>query len=61
MDIRELLKQQIRVIPDAVKAGSVQTAIKWKERARKAEIVAKNPRSTERQLQEALNELMRSL
>lgn len=61
MDIREVLRQQIRVIPDAVKTGSVQTAVRWKERAKKAEIVVKNPRSTQKQLQEALDELMRSL
>jgi hypothetical protein len=61
MDIREAIRQQLRVIPDAVKTGSVQTAVRWKERARLAEIVVKNPRSTEQQLQEALLNLTRGL
>jgi hypothetical protein len=61
MGIRELLKKQIGVIPDAVKTGSVQTAIRWKERARLAEMVAKNPRSTEQELQQAYIDLTRGL
>lgn len=61
MDTREVIRQQLRVIPDAVKTGSVQTAIRWKERARLAEMVAKNPRSTEQQLQQALHDLLRGL
>ena len=61
MNIREQLKKQAGVIPDAVKVGSVQTSIRWKERASEALRIANNPKSTEHQLKMAYAELTRNL
>jgi hypothetical protein len=61
MDIRKELKKQAGVIPDAVMRGSVQTSIRWKERAMNALRIANNPKSTEHELKMALSELMRNL
>jgi hypothetical protein len=56
MDLRERLKKASGVIPDAVNRGSVQTTIRWKERAINALRVANNPKSSERELQQALSD-----
>jgi hypothetical protein len=61
MSIREEVKKQAGVIPDAVMRGSVQTSIRWKERAMKALRIANNPKSTEHELKMVLSELTRSL
>jgi hypothetical protein len=61
MNIREQIKKQAGVIPDAVKVGSVQTSIRWKERAMNALRVANNPRATDHELKLALSELTRNL
>jgi len=61
MSIREQLKKQAGVIPDAVHRGSVQTSIRWKERAMNALRVANNPKATEHELSMALSELTRNL
>lgn len=61
MSIREQLKKQAGVIPDAVQRGSVQTSIRWKERAMNALRVANNPKATEHELSMALSELTRNL
>ena len=61
MSIREELKKQAGVIPDAVMRGSVQTSIRWKERAMNALRVANNPKATEHELSMALSELTRTL
>ena len=61
MSIRNELKKQAGVIPDAVLRGSVQTSIRWKERAMNALRIANNPRSTEHELKMALSELTRNL
>jgi hypothetical protein len=60
MDIRKEIKKQAGVIPDAVKSGSVQTTIRWKERAMNALRTANNPKSTEQELKMAFAELMRN-
>jgi hypothetical protein len=61
MSIREEVKKQAGVIPDAVMRGSVQTSIRWKERAMNALRIANNPKSTEHELKMVLSELTRSL
>lgn len=61
MDIRETIKKQAGVIPDAVQRGSVQTTIRWKERAMTALRVANNPKASDNELKMALSELMRNV
>jgi hypothetical protein len=61
VSIREEVKKQAGVIPDAVLRGSVQTSIRWKERAMNALRIANNPKSTEHELKMVLSELTRSL
>jgi len=61
MDIRKEIKKQAGVIPDAVKVGSVQTTIRWKERAMNALRIANNPKASDNELKMALSELMRNL
>ena len=61
MDLREEIKKQAGVIPDAVQRGSVQTTIRWKERAMNALRTANNPKATERELKMAFAELMRNI
>jgi hypothetical protein len=61
MDLREEIRKQAGVIPDAVQRGSVQTTIRWKERAMNALRTANNPKSTERDLKMAFAELMRNI
>lgn len=60
MNIRDELKKQAGVIPDAVMRGSVQTSIRWKERAMNALRIANNPKATEHELKMALSELTRN-
>lgn len=57
MNIREEIKKQAGVIPDAVKRGSVQTSIRWKEQAMQSLRVANNPKSGEHELKMALTNL----
>lgn len=59
MNIREEIKKATGVIPDAVKVGSVQTSIRWKEQAMQSLRVANDPRSGEHELKMALNNLKR--
>jgi len=61
MDLREQIKKQAGVIPDAVQRGSVQTTIRWKERAMNALRTANNPKASERDLRMALTELLRNI
>jgi hypothetical protein len=59
MSIREEIKKQAGVIPDAVKHGSVQTSIRWKEQAMQSLRVANNPKASEYELRIALTNLKR--
>jgi hypothetical protein len=59
MDLREEIKKQAGVIPDAVKVGSVQTSIRWKEQAMQSLRVANNPKASEYELRMALTSLKR--
>ena len=59
MDIREEIKKATGVIPDAVKRGSVQTSIRWKEQAMQSLRVANNPKAGEHELKMALHNLKR--
>lgn len=61
MDYRSEIKKRVGVIPDAVKNGSVQNVIRWKERAVNAIRVANNPKSSERELKTIYTELMRNV
>jgi hypothetical protein len=44
-------------IPDAVKNGSVQQVIRWKERCNEAQRVMNNSKATQHQLEQALRSL----
>jgi hypothetical protein len=57
MTLRETIKKQAGVIPDAVRRGSVQTSIRWKEQAMQALRVANNPKAGEHELKMALTNL----
>jgi hypothetical protein len=57
MDIREEIIKATGVIPDAVRRGSVQTSIRWKEQAMQALRVANNPKAGEHELKMALTNL----
>ena len=57
MTIRDEIKKQVGVIPDAVKVGSVQTTIRWKEQAMQSLRVANDPKAGEHELKMALNNL----
>lgn len=57
MNYREAIIKATGVIPDAVKRGSVQTSIRWKEQAMQALRVANNPKSGEYELKIALASL----
>lgn len=57
MDVREEIIKATGVIPDAVKHGSVQTTIRWKEQAMQSLRVAKDPKANEYELRMALNNL----
>ena len=57
MTIREEIIKATGVIPDAVKRGSVQTTVRWKEQAMQALRVANNPKSGEYELKMALHNL----
>jgi hypothetical protein len=59
MTTREEIKKQAGVIPDAVKVGSVQTSIRWKEQAMQSLRVANNPKASEYELRMALTNLKR--
>jgi hypothetical protein len=59
MTIQEEIKKQAGVIPDAVKVGSVQTSIRWKEQAMQSLRVANNPKASEYELRMALTSLKR--
>jgi len=61
VSLRETIKKQVGVIPDVVMNGSVQTSIRWKERAMNALRIANNPKSTEHELKMVLSELTRNL
>lgn len=61
MDYRSEILKRVGVIPDAVKNGSVQNVIRWKERAVNAIRVANNPKSSERELKTIYIELMRNV
>jgi hypothetical protein len=58
-ELREAIKKQVGIVPISVQTGSVQNAIRWKERAVHAISVANNPKSTEHQLKITLAELKR--
>lgn len=57
VDIREEIIKATGVIPDAVKRGSVQTSVRWKEQAMQSLRVANNPKSGEHELKMALTNL----
>jgi hypothetical protein len=56
-NIREQIKEQMNKIPDAVKNGSVQQVIRWRERCNEALRVINNSRASQHQLEQALRSL----
>ena len=55
--LKEALRNQIKVIPEAVKNGGVMTATLWKQKAEKAVKLLSQPRATKVELETALMEL----
>lgn len=58
MTMRDRLKQQLKVVPKSVMEGGVMTATLWKAKAEKASKLVAQPRASERELENALMELM---
>jgi hypothetical protein len=56
-DLKEQLREQVKVIPNAVKTGGVMTATLWKQKAEKAMKLLGQPRATKIELETALMEL----
>lgn len=56
-DLKEQLRQQIKIIPSAVKTGGVMTAVHWKQKAERATKLLAQPRATKMELETALLEL----
>ena len=57
MDLRTEIREQLKIIPEAVKSGGVMTATLWKQKAEKAYKLASQPRATEVELRAVLMEL----
>ena len=57
MDLREEIKMQVGKIPSKVMQGSVQEVIRWKERANEALRLASNKKTSDYDLQIALNRI----
>lgn len=55
--LKEQLREQIKVIPNVVKTGGVMTATLWKQKAEKAVKLLSQPRATKVELETALMEL----
>ena len=56
-ELREQLRQELKVIPNAVKVGGVMTATLWKQKAEKAMKLLAQPRVTKNELEIILTEL----
>ena len=56
-ELREQLRQELKVIPNAVKVGGVMTATLWKQKAEKAMKLLAQPRATKNELEIILTEL----
>ena len=56
-ELKDQLKKQVSVIPEAVKTGGVMTATLWKQKAEKAMKLLSQPKATQAQLENALHEL----
>lgn len=56
-DIKQELKKQINVIPEAVKNGGVMTTTLWKQKAEKALMLLKKPTAKKAELESILMEL----
>ena len=59
MDLRDEIKKQVGIVPISVQSGSVQNAIRWKDKVINAMRIANNPKSTEYELKITLSELKR--
>jgi hypothetical protein len=57
MDLKEAIKQQLKVIPQSVVNGGLMTSVRWKEKALKAQKVLKHPNPKRSDLEDVLNEL----
>ena len=55
--LKEALRNQIKVIPEAVKNGGVMTATLWKQKAERAHRLLSQPKATKVELEVALSEL----
>jgi len=57
MNLREEIKSQVGKIPSRVLQGSVQEVVRWKERANDALRLAANKKTSDYDLQIALNRI----
>ncbi len=57
MDLKEAIRQQLKVIPKEVLTGGLMTSVRWKEKAVKAQKILKHPNPKRSDLESILNEL----
>lgn len=57
MDLKEAIRQQLKVVPKAVLTGGVMTSVRWKEKAVKAQKILNHPNPKRSDLEDVLNEL----
>ena len=57
MDLKEAIRQQLKVVPKAVMTGGLMTSVRWKEKAVKAQKILKQPNPRVTDLESVLNEL----
>lgn len=57
MDLKEAIRQQLKVIPKEVLTGGLMTSVRWKEKAVKAQKILKHPNPKRSDLENILNEL----
>mgnify|MGYP003342681370 CR=1 FL=1 len=59
MNLRDEIKKLVQKIPASVANGGIMTATMWKQKATTAYDLARNPKSSQEQLQRVLEELRR--
>ena len=57
MDLKEALRQQLKVIPKEVLTGGLMTSVRWKEKVIKAQKLLKHPNPKRSDLEDAINQL----
>jgi len=58
VNVRERLREQLKIVPKSVMEGGVMTASLWKAKMEKASKLMAQPRASEQDMERALYELM---